>query len=328
MATKPTILIVDDSVGTIRALAGILREIGESVFATDGEKALAMVRESPPDLVLLDAEMPGMDGFAVCRAIKAEHDFADLPILFVTSHSGMDKEVEALSAGAVDFISKPPNPPVVRARVKTHLELKQRTDALRQQISIDGLTGVANRLAFDKALDMEWRRSCRSQSPLSLLMIDVDYFKRYNDHYGHLAGDDCLRTVARALTTCAKRPGEVVARYGGEEFAVILPGCDATTASRVAENVLAAVAEAGMAHAASDVAGHVTVSVGVATSDARQCGFDDAAWSRECQRTQACHEQETLLVGAADAALYAAKSGGRNRYAVKPVSPPAEGGPA
>jgi PleD family two-component response regulator len=217
------LLVVDDDVGAVRLLTSVVQEFGEVFFATNGEDAVAMVFDKRPDLVLLDAEMPGMDGFAACEAIKRDPVFADLPILFVTAHSDMDIETTALGLGAVDFITKPISPPIVKARVKTHLALKQRTDELHRLAGVDGLTGIANRRTFDTALDNEWRRACRAKSPMSLLMIDVDHFKRYNDHYGHQAGDDCLRTVAGALAAALHRSGELVARYGGEEFAIILP---------------------------------------------------------------------------------------------------------
>ncbi|MDO8605899.1 MAG: diguanylate cyclase [Phaeospirillum sp.] len=292
----PRLLIIDDETGTIRLLTRILQDFGEIFFATSGEDGLAMVRRDQPDLVLLDAEMPGMSGFDVCAAIKCDPAFADLPILFVTAHSDMESETRALDLGAVDFITKPLSPPIVRARVRTHLTLKQRTDLLHRLAAVDGLTGIANRRSFDAALEQEWRRACRAGTPLSLLMIDVDHFKRYNDHYGHQAGDDCLRAVAAALAEIARRPGEVVARYGGEEFAVILPACGLDPARSLAERLREEVAARHLPHAASGTAAEVSVSIGVAS-----LGGDDAVQA---------------LIAQADAALYRAKHGGRNRVSV------------
>jgi diguanylate cyclase (GGDEF)-like protein len=284
-------------------------------------QAIEMVRDVRPDLILLDAEMPGMDGFAVCAAIKSDPLFADLPILFVTAHADVDIETTALDLGAVDFIAKPLSPAIVKARVRTHLALKQRTDELHRLAGVDGLTGIANRRTFDSALDHEWRRACRSKSPLSLLLMDVDHFKRFNDHYGHQAGDDCLRSVASALAAASRRPGEVVARYGGEEFAVILPACDQEAALGFAEKLRASVVALQIPHAASDTASEVTISIGVAnlTLDCIALGKDHPGWSGPCPTVDTCREGAETLIAAADAALYEAKRAGRNRIALRPV---------
>lgn len=297
------ILIVDDDPVMVRVLARILAPMGEILFATDGESALRMVRERSPDAVLLDVEMPGMSGFEVCSAIKADPANADLPILFVSGHTDIETEAKGLEAGAVDYIMKPPSPPIVRARVKTQLVLRERTRQLLRLASIDGLTGLANRRAFDQALDLEWRRARRNRSNLSLMLIDIDFFKRYNDHYGHQAGDDCLKTVAHALGNAAERPGEVVARYGGEEFAVVLPVSDAKTAAALAEKMRGRIAELALPHAGSLITDHVTISIGVATLPD---GRDD----------EKGFPSEAALISAADQALYAAKEAGRNRVKV------------
>ena len=303
--TPARLLIVDDEIGTIRVLSAILGEFGEIFFATNGIDALAMVRDRQPDLILLDAEMAGMDGFAVCAAIKNDPAHADLPILFITAHDDIAIETHALELGAVDFITKPPSPAIVRARVKTHLALKQRTDELHRLASSDSLTGIANRRAFDAAIDLEWRRAFRSLAPLSLLLVDVDHFKRYNDHYGHQAGDDCLRTVATALAATVRRPAETAARYGGEEFALILPACDQDTAAKLARKLQANVAALRIPHAASDVSDLVTISVGIATL----VTAGTATGREHPGGVQA-------LIAAADRGLYDAKRAGRNQVAI------------
>jgi diguanylate cyclase (GGDEF)-like protein len=182
-------------------------------------------------------------------------------------------------------------------------EQKRAEEQLRQQALIDGLTGIANRRAFDDALGREWRRACRSGTPLALLMIDVDHFKRYNDHYGHQAGDQCLRAVAGALAGAARRPADLVARYGGEEFAVILPGCSITDAQMVGEKMRRAVADLHLRHEASDTASEVTVSIGVSclNTEARPCASDGDG------------VVAGTLIADADTALYRAKTDGRNR---------------
>ncbi len=311
------ILVVDDDVGTVRLLIAILDGLGEVFFAIDGKSALSMVREHRPDLILLDAEMPGMSGFAFCKEIKADPIYADLPIIFITAHTDVEMETKALSIGAVDFINKPPSPAIVRARVKSHLALKRRTDELRRLASIDGLTGVANRRAFDAALDLEWRRSCRSKASLSLLMVDVDYFKRFNDCYGHQAGDDCLRTVASTLVATSRRPGELVARYGGEEFAVILPSCTKEMAMKFAEKLRVSIEALEIPHATSEASPNVTISIGI-SSLILECvfvGSTHSSWSGQCSAADICRGEVRELIAVADKALYEAKHGGRNRVA-------------
>lgn len=299
------ILIVDDDPVMVRVLARILAPMGEILFATDGESALRMVRERSPDAVLLDVEMPGMSGFDVCRAIKEDPSNADLPILFVSGHTDIETEAKGLEAGAVDYIMKPPSPPIVRARMRTQLILRERTRQLLRLASIDGLTGLANRRSFDETLDQEWRRARRNHTPLSLALIDIDFFKRYNDHYGHQAGDDCLKTVAATLAHAAERPGEIVARYGGEEFAVVLPLCDVPTARALAEKMRKRVADLALPHAGSLIGDHVTISCGVATL----MGVE----------TIEAMPDEAALITAADQALYAAKEAGRDQVQVNCV---------
>ncbi len=318
LAREPKILIVDDDTGTIRLLLHILEGMGEIFFATGGVDAIRKVAQLQPDLVLLDVEMPDLDGYHVCQEIKADPTFVDLPILFVTAHNNVESETRALDAGAADFISKPPSPPVVRARVRTHLALKQRTDQLRRLASFDGLTGVANRRTFDETLLNEWHRSCRNGSPLSVLMIDVDYFKRFNDYYGHQAGDDCLRSVAQTLADAVRRSGDLVARYGGEEFAVILPGSDVAAAATVAEAMRARVEALAIPHQAAEERTIVTVSVGAAATIWDAPG--DISVAHAASHALRCRNVATpSLVGAADRALYEAKRSGRNRMVVTTV---------
>ncbi|MBL8485390.1 MAG: response regulator, partial [Rhodocyclaceae bacterium] len=193
---QQSILLVDDNPPAIQLMGRMLADHGELRFATSGPAALALMRGAPPDLVLLDAEMPGMSGFEVCTAMKCEADLADIPIIFVTGHDSPEFEVAALDMGAADFIAKPVHEPLLRARVRTQLRLKTLADELRRVAAQDDLTGTANRRGFERALEREWRRSQRTGEPLSLMIIDVDHFKLYNDHYGHVAGDAALSAVA------------------------------------------------------------------------------------------------------------------------------------
>ena len=295
LPARPRLLVVDDQPINIQTLYQIFHADHEVFMATSGEQALAFCRGNPlPDLILLDVVMPGLDGLAVCQQLKADPVLANIPVIFVTACMDPADETRALEAGGVDFITKPVNPMVVRARVKTHLTLKAQGDFLRSLVFIDGLTGVANRRRFDEALLSEWRQCRRAGTPLALLMIDIDHFKRYNDHYGHPTGDACLQQVAAVLKAAMQRACDLVARYGGEEFVCLLPGCDQAPALAKAQALQAALAARGIAHEASPTAAWVTLSIGVAVAQP-QAGGSPAA-----------------LVAAADAALYSAKHRGRN----------------
>ena len=294
-ARRPRLLIVDDQPVNIQAVYRVFADDHQVLMATSGEQALALCTQQQPDLVLLDVVMPGMDGYEVCRRLKVDPATREIPVIFITAHNDEAAETAGLDLGAVDFIAKPINPKVVRARVRTHLTLKAQSDLLRQWVYVDGLTGVYNRRHFDERLATEWSRAMRSGTPLGLVMLDVDYFKRYNDHYGHQAGDDCLRQVAACLQAGVRRPGDLVARYGGEEFVCLLPETDLPGAMQVAETLRQGVLVAQIAHAESAAAPVVSVSLGVC-SGVPQAGASAAALLRE-----------------ADAQLYRAKTDGRNR---------------
>jgi len=222
----------------------------------------------------------------------------DIPIIFVTALTTPEDETRALEAGAVDFITKPFNVAVVRARVRTHLTLKRQSDVMREMTLTDALTGVSNRRSFDDAIENEWRRCARSGTTLSVIMIDIDHFKLYNDAYGHQAGDACLKQVADAMLQCAGRSPDLLARYGGEEFVILLPQVDTAGAATVAERILASVRALAIPHRMSSAGDTVTVSLGVATLAPGQGGDPEA------------------LVRCADNALYQAKKDGRNRFRV------------
>jgi diguanylate cyclase (GGDEF)-like protein len=301
---RPRLLVVDDQPINIQALYQAFSADHQVFMATSGEQALATCADKQPDLVLLDVVMPGMDGYEVCRHLKADDATRDIPVIFVTAHNDEEAETRGLDAGAVDFISKPINPRVVRARVKTQLMLKAQSDVLRHWVYIDGLTGVHNRRYFDQRLASEWGRAARNRTALSVVLLDVDFFKRYNDRYGHQAGDDCLRRVAASLKGGLKRPGDLVARYGGEEFACVLPDTGLDGALQVARQLGEAVQALQIEHADSSVAPVVTVSLGVCSK--RADAFGDAQ----------------ALLREADAQLYAAKSRGRHRACGVELSSP------
>lgn len=299
-ATQAHILLVDDQPINLEILKEILGGDYQLTEVSSGNQTLAMCRQQArPDLVLLDILMPDMDGLEVCRQLKADPFTADIPIIFITAQTTADEESAALDCGGVDFISKPINPAVVRARVKTQITLKAQHDQLQALAKVDGLTGVANRRRFDEVLENECQRALRTHSPLALLMIDIDHFKAYNDHYGHQRGDSCLQQVAASLAAGCHRAQDLVARYGGEEFACILPDCDMDDAQTKAEALREGITLLQLPHATSPLAPQVSISIGVAVC--RLAGKGGAG-------PDAKH-----LIAAADRALYAAKAAGRNR---------------
>jgi len=292
---KPKLLVVDDQPINIQVMYQAFAGDYQVFMATTGAQALTICAENPPDLVLLDVVMPGMDGFEVCAKLKADDATRNIPIIFVTGHSDPAQETHGLSLGAVDFIAKPVNPAVVRARVQSQLTLKFQSDLLRKLVFLDGLSGVFNRRYFDQQFSMEFARSIRNASPLSIIMVDVDHFKLFNDRYGHQSGDDCLRQIAMTLKLCLKRPADLVARYGGEEFACVLPDTNFDDAQVIAHELETRVRALQIPHERSTVGEVVTISAGVSTRTVDSLG--DAV----------------ALVGLADGQLYLAKHQGRGR---------------
>ncbi|MFA3778311.1 diguanylate cyclase [Yersinia sp. 1652 StPb PI] len=292
---KPKILIVDDHPINIQMLYQAFSSDYHVCMATSGKQALDVCISQHPDLILLDIEMPGMNGFEVCARLKASPDTQDIPVIFVTAHIDEETETRCFSEGAVDFISKPINRNTVRARVKTHLLLKAQSDLLRQLVYLDGLTEVHNRRYFDKQLELEWKLSNRNQTPLSMIMIDVDFFKKYNDLYGHQAGDDCLRSIAKVIREALRRPADLVARYGGEEFVCLLPDTELAGAMDMAETIRLQILEQKIQHSGSTVYPFVSISLGVCCKENQSIGMS------------------TALLRQTDLQLYQAKKNGRNQ---------------
>ncbi len=291
---RSRILIVDDERININILNALLKTDYKIMVATDGEQAIEAAINGQPDLILLDILLPGLDGHQVSRKLKSDPATRAIPIIFITAMGDAENETMGFSLGAVDYIPKPFNNAVVKARVGVHLRLKRQNDMLENLASMDALTGVPNRRAYDLARAEEWRRCQREKLPISFIMIDIDQFKQYNDNYGHGAGDECLIRIAKALNSCVRRPGDMLARYGGEEFAAILSGTHAEGAVQMAQQFHAAVSDLTISHEHSVIAPHVTISIGIATT----------------RRT----DEVTLeqLSHAADKMLYQVKESGRN----------------
>ncbi len=299
---RATLLVVDDMIENIEILNNVLSDRYRVLFATNGSEALTVAREQSPDLILLDVLMPEMDGREVCVRLKQNPAAQEIPVIFVTAKDQEEDEEIGLQLGAVDYLTEPVRPGIVKLRVGIHLELKRYRDFLAALSLTDGLTGIANRRRFDEFLKNEWLGATRTGKPLSLILADVDYFKAYNDHYGHTAGDQCLKTVAQTLAEGLSRCTDLVARYGGEEFVCVLPATDHTGAMAIAERLRERVASRRCDHPLSLVGPFVTVSMGVATLQPDP------------------HTEPHLLIESADHRLYQAKQAGRNRVLGDPNS--------
>ncbi len=289
------VLVVDGSEASRQTLSEILRADYSVLLAKDGEEGLALARKYLPDMVLLEVVMPDLDGYEVLRRLKEDERTSSICVVFLTGLDVPEAEEVGLNAGASDYVTKPFHSAVVKARVDLHMQVVRQRRMLESLANIDGLTELPNRRLFDTVFAAEWARASRTGSPLSLALMDVDFFKRYNDHYGHAMGDQALRLVARALHKRVQRRADTAARYGGEEFVVVMPETPLEGALELAEKLRLAVQNLGVAHKRSSAAVSLTLSIGVA-----------------CSATDAVSTPEALLERA-DERLYRAKKTGRNR---------------
>jgi diguanylate cyclase (GGDEF)-like protein len=292
----PKILVVDDERINIQILFQGLSDDYGIIAASTGIDALRIAKEQLPDLILLDIMLGDINGYEVCRKLKSDHVTANIPVIFVTGRDSAEDELMGLEVGAVDYFRKPFSIPLARMRISKQIELAQKTALLEHLSMVDGLTGIANRRQFDEKLEEAIRYVDRNDRGLSLLLLDIDYFKQYNDLYGHVKGDEVLKTVARALRKGASRPLDFVARYGGEEFAVLLLDSSPDEGLFVADKLRTCVENLNILHNGSEYK-HLTTSVGVAHVTA---GHEALIHSRD-------------LIEDADQCLYMAKNEGRNR---------------
>lgn len=295
MSTDFKILVVDDEKHNRVLLAKLLQDDYSVILAKNGVQALALAQEHHPDLILIDILMPDMDGHEAVRALKNQDSTRHIPVIFISSLDSVTEEEKGLQLGAVDYITKPFHPPIVLARVRNHLQAVHQRRLLEQLALIDSLTEVPNRRRLDDVLQQEWRRCQRNGQPLSLMVIDVDHFKAFNDTLGHSAGDTVLRRVAQTIKAGLKRPADFVARYGGEEFVVLLPEVDQAGAQAVATQLRADIQNLHIPHPGTDASGWLTISIGGAT---QVPDHEDAI---------------AAFFAQADASLYQAKRSGRNR---------------
>ena len=299
---KPTILVVDDMTTTLLLLHDLLKDTYEVKIAKSGTKALEIL-ESPNDidLILLDIEMPDINGYDVCKRIKNNETIKNIPIIFITGRTSQEDEEYGLNLGAIDYITKPFNKAIVKLRIKNYLDLKIKNDMLEKLSMYDGLTNIRNRRFFDETFEKTFSEIKRDKKSLAVLMIDIDFFKLYNDNYGHGQGDETLRKVAKALEKTIKRASDFVARYGGEEFVILLKDINKDGVEAVANNLLNAIRELKITHEFSKIENYVTVSIGVSYYNS----------------SSDITKLELLLK--ADETLYNVKNSGRNNFAILEV---------
>ena len=305
------VLVVDDSQSIREVVAECARSLGhEIVYAKNGSQALECVEDNSLDLdlVLMDIEMPGLNGFEVTRAIRKMEDLEWFPIIFISERADDNSFADGILAGGDAYLSKPINPLRLQLTivameriysVRKKLQAAQKdliiANKALEKISLsDKLTGISNRRDFDNALETEFKLAKRNKSPLSLIICDIDFFKNYNDSYGHQKGDECLTTVANLLANIPIRPTDKVSRYGGEEFTVLLPGTDLQGGLHVSERLRQSIVSDHIEHKSSKISSHVTLSLGFATYTGQFFSYNE-------------------LLKAADEALYRAKNNGRNR---------------
>ncbi len=311
--THPNILIVDDNPGMVQTLAGILLEVGEVRFATNGPAALRSMGQFLPDIILLDAEMPGMDGFEVCTLIRTDPELSDVPVIMVTAHHDAEFELAGFRAGAADFVTKPVSPQLLVARVKTHLRLKNATDEMRRVSKVDPLTMLANRNHFEDMVEREWRRGRRCGHPLAAAMLEIDYFDLLVERHGRRAGEDCLQAVANVLREIGTRPADVTARFDHHIFAMLLPVTTRTGAESVGQRVISTIESLDIPHAASPVSKHVTVSVGIGCYDEQSADWAGPTGTSGLMPMDTVLRRPQHLQESALLAMEAARRGGRSQ---------------
>lgn len=304
------ILLVEDSATLRHAMRSYIVEAGHTpVIARSGEEALQMLENQPVDMIIMDVEMPGLNGFETTRLIREWLAGHWIPIIFVTGLADDESYREGIEAGGDDYLIKPVSMMIIKAKIRAMeriAEMRDQLNRLNNELEalsqLDSLTQIYNRRSFNELALQQWALTKRHQQPISALMIDVDHFKLYNDHYGHPAGDACLKKITLAIKSCLHRTTDLLGRYGGEEFVILLPETDTQGAYCVAQAINQAICELMIPHTTSLTGTHITASIGGAT----------------CLRTT-CHSLDELIKHA-DRALYKAKRSGRNRALVDEVA--------
>ncbi|WP_418185934.1 diguanylate cyclase domain-containing protein [Aliarcobacter vitoriensis] len=299
---KPTILIVDDMTTNILLLSDILKDDYSLKIAKSGQKCLEILyNQDNIDLVLLDIEMPDINGYEVCKQLKQADKTKDIPIIFVTAKSSEEDEEYGLNIGAIDYITKPYSKVIIKTRIKNQIKLREKTLMLEKLSMYDGLTNIKNRRFFDEIFEKTYNDVKREKSNLAIMMIDIDFFKPYNDNYGHGKGDETLKRVALTLQKTLHRPNDLVARYGGEEFVVLIKDIDEDGLNNIANNILKAIKELNIEHKFSSIESFLTISIGI-------CFFNS---NNNLTKT------EILL--RADETLYNVKHSGKNNFLITKI---------
>lgn len=265
MIPTSTLLVVDDEKQNRTLLLELLKDSYQIILAKNGIQAMVLAQLHNPDLILLDVLMPEMDGYATLAALRADEGTRGIPVIFISALDSANDEAQGLELGAADYISKPFHPSIVRARVRNHLQILHQRRLLEQLSLVDSLTEIPNRRRFGQVLEQEWRRCLRKNTSLSLVVVDVDHFKAYNDSNGHAAGDRILHQIAQTLSHGLRRASDFVARYGGEEFAMLLPESAATEAQALVERISQDIDALQLPHPSSPVVPWITLSFGGAT---------------------------------------------------------------
>lgn len=298
------ILVVDDNKFIRKVVGAMIEECDHIAIAANGHReAIAMLETHEIDLILMDIEMPEVDGFQLTKIIREEYE-QWIPIIFLSSNESEAYLARGIDAGGDDYLTKPVKEVILNAKIRAMARIAQMKAALdeanqRLEVlsNIDALTGINNRRSLEQGLTDAWLKNARNEDELSLLMIDIDCFKPFNDNYGHPAGDECIARIAVILKGCARSEEDIIARYGGEEFVIVLPSSPIAQAEKIALLILQSISDAAIEHKHSKVADIVTVSVGISSTNLN---------SKD-------HEQ---LIQQADTALYNAKTSGRNQHQI------------
>lgn len=297
---KATILIVDDMTTNLLLISDILKDDYSLKVAKGGQKCMEILENQANeiDLILLDVEMPDINGYEICKQIKNNEKTKDIPVIFVTAKSSEKDEEYGLNIGAIDYITKPFSRVIIKIRIKNQIKLREKTQMLEQLSMYDGLTNIRNRRFFDEMFDKYYIEAKKENSNLAVMMIDIDFFKQYNDNYGHGKGDETLKLVAETLKNNLKKPTDLVARYGGEEFVILLKNVSEEDLHSITQNILASIEEKNIEHKYSSISPHITLSIGV-------CFFHPES-----------NLTKTEILLRADEALYKVKDSGRNNFLI------------
>lgn len=295
--SRARLLLVDDDTTQLNFYMASLSRDYDCEFAKSAKEAMQVARNYPlPDLIVLDVEMPNVDGFKLCQNLKNDDITKEIPVMFVSASSDINAKTKGFQVGCVDYVTKPVLIPELQARINTHVKLRRQTQQLEALSYTDTLTGVANRRRYNEFLIREWQRCCRYNQALTLMIIDVDDFKAFNDFYGHTLGDQCLVKIAQKMNSLVQRPGDLFSRIGGEEFALLLTDCDQFGAALKAEELLKSIADLNIEHQSAPRNDRLTISAGVAI----------------CKPSPG--DEPLYLFQAADEALFRSKHHGKNKW--------------